>query len=1463
MAELQQTIQRTQARRDAWSEMATQKFSSSSDVYSSFKPASSWQNYDATRKRGFIEGFFQGVKDEPDYVPTMSEAIGASLTEFARSATEVGVEVFDPQRKELRANIEVIRRTDPQLADDMEASIGKRLSNEQLTRKGIFAVAEGALTVLPFFKVGRAGLAVVEAQNAARLAKLGSMGARLAASPTFRNFSTGGLYGAIYGGLYEGHVADDLDFKDLLKTAAIGGATGGALAGFGGIAVRTAAKGTRVVGTAFKTTAEVLAANVPDFIKAPTNPVGRKVYETIFSVGSNMERYYGDIGKNFVKMYQTAVRTANTDIGRVQLGMIENGLIKPPAVTAKAFKGVEFVGDNVELMSQYNRVLRGQGVYSDPIVRAKAIAADPRLEFLDLLRKDYGTKAQQSGVTETLLDLDTYLPKHTPEVELSKVTRAKLAGLSDDAAREAAFAKNDEMVKEMVENSVFNEKAFKTLNEAYEAYYDYVDFVVHGGRIRSLQNNSYLRHMVTKGEAATLEEAAGKIIADLKFKKQSLTPLAASLDFRRQVNLPWFDPNPARVLSVYSVDSAVRLQMAKTFGANDEVIHKMINDIRTDPVHGTEAIAEAKKFEHLVRVVTGQVERSALSERASAFVRALNIPKLAFAQILNVGQSLNTLLASDISSTAHGLSTLFREEQMRKAIESGVLHANFMREIFSYSTGGQKYADKFLQYSGFTWTEMFNRAAGAVAAEKWASRNFAAYMKAKGLSLSDDAGKATVVKMLENSREFERRVRLGGIEVQKQLLATFKQKFPDEDFQAAAGDLRAVRKRLAKMDDAYEGKIGKLQKSKSVLEKELSATAQPMTDQYVKDLQEAIGLYRAEIKRATPAALRVQEEGEPVRRFTQEEIQQSVDAAVRLRRETMGKIVEKLEEKFNEVRSLGTSFSDMPPAAQQVIGEVEKLTPDEKLGQSVGELGAAVREVDAEILRLTNEWSEKQSILENIQDAYKISEEKLAREFPEGLEYQKYLAGQRRKAGRKAMQFYSPNEEENLDFAEATLRLESENHKRFRMVTDDIDRNLSLKGEAFDAIGDWSDGAENTIYKEFTEVPDYDTLRYSAALKGKRGNQKAVIPFIVEEGGPDSVYRFTVEDSMNSVRRALDEAGLEFRTLIPTGKNQVDVVVFDSGSQLQTNVAGLNQTYGRITVEQYRGRGEFLGSFDTRADGARIYNSVIGEFERGGGTAGAAAGGDAASGVRGRETRRQGLPHRAVGIREEAILKELGVNVEEAALRGFLSQDDLIQAAQSFVDATQFGGRTIDLPQFASSPMGKVLFQFKTFAYQQIRFLSKQIKTDMVSRETRSVTRAFRNLFVLGAIFPMTGEVIADIRSLVTGSKRPTKFFDRYMDNLASAGAYGLLWDFWKSAEAGREAEFVAGPTLSEAMRFLEQTAVPALKGDVDRAGTNFSKQLLQSTGVGRIGVNALYPNRVQGESTWDALKEWTGYDEE
>lgn len=192
-------------------------------------------------------------------------------------------------------------------------------------------------------------------------------------------------------------------------------------------------------------------------------------------------------------------------------------------------------------------------------------------------------------------------------------------------------------------------------------------------------------------------------------------------------------------------------------------------------------------------------------------------------------------------------------------------------------------------------------------------------------------------------------------------------------------------------------------------------------------------------------------------------------------------------------------------------------------------------------------------------------------------------------------EFVSPNIEEgtNLDFA--LKQLKSQDHARAKSISSDIDKTLGLDSVVHDAIGDWTDGSENSLFTEISGNVDFDTLRYSAVVKGKSSNQKGVIPFRIESGGADRIYRINVPtDDIVSIQNKLNEFGVRFRTFVKSKKGETQIIVYDQGAQLAENIKKVGAFYGR-QIEEFEGQGEFIGG-DSRVEGLREYNRVIEEF---------------------------------------------------------------------------------------------------------------------------------------------------------------------------------------------------------------------------------------------------------------------------
>lgn len=192
--------------------------------------------------------------------------------------------------------------------------------------------------------------------------------------------------------------------------------------------------------------------------------------------------------------------------------------------------------------------------------------------------------------------------------------------------------------------------------------------------------------------------------------------------------------------------------------------------------------------------------------------------------------------------------------------------------------------------------------------------------------------------------------------------------------------------------------------------------------------------------------------------------------------------------------------------------------------------------------------------------------------------------------------FVSPNTRDSLKLEDAIRGMNSSEELDLLRQALQLECVVQRKITALRALGSWSDGAEHSILVR--TKADEATIRYVMSRLGRDSNQKAVIYFHPQSNGRARIYvlypprRFR---NYNSISRLLDQAGIAFRTLVPTRKS-TRVYIIDTENNLTTKVrAAAKRLKARIRSQV--GSASFVGDDSDREKGQTVFDREIKDYE--------------------------------------------------------------------------------------------------------------------------------------------------------------------------------------------------------------------------------------------------------------------------
>ena len=143
-------------------------------------------------------------------------------------------------------------------------------------------------------------------------------------------------------------------------------------------------------------------------------------------------------------------------------------------------------------------------------------------------------------------------------------------------------------------------------------------------------------------------------------------------------------------------------------------------------------------------------------------------------------------------------------------------------------------------------------------------------------------------------------------------------------------------------------------------------------------------------------------------------------------------------------------------------------------------------------------------------------------------------------------------------------------------------------------------------------------------------------------------------------------------------------------------------------------------------------------------------------------------------------------------------QNTLFRGAQQ----TQFMVTPMRRPLWWGTPGGRVVFQFKTFAMQQYRFLRDQVLQEVARGNPKP-------LAIYLGVAPVAGELVGNMKELVRDGRldRGDNGFARYLQKMIYVGGAGVIGDMWQAAQYEQFLEGALGPTASDLASWVEQSA--------------------------------------------------------
>lgn len=331
-----------------------------------------------------------------------------------------------------------------------------------------------------------------------------------------------------------------------------------------------------------------------------------------------------------------------------------------------------------------------QGIAPATSDRAQSVAAAASRGFAETMSEfqaQGGVVWLASGKVREALKRKFYFPQHTPTPK--------------------QLSEPGPVRRDVIENLVNHKRLAQTPEEAARMIDDFVDYVDTGG-----PKESTIQIMLRTKQASNRLEAIQK----LNRARDRFVTRDPSLEFAREVDLPFYDPNPMRVLPDSLLHQSMGVKRMEMFGQGNEKVDELVAAI-------ADAGGDANYVKHAAGRILGTInEPDQKVARVARALRALGTLKMTTTALLNVTQGpALTWTAGDFRAMVAG-ARHFTKAGRKFGKESGAAMESIVHEVMRAHGGESRAIGTYLKAIQMNRTEVWNRLGSAIGGADFVAR---------------------------------------------------------------------------------------------------------------------------------------------------------------------------------------------------------------------------------------------------------------------------------------------------------------------------------------------------------------------------------------------------------------------------------------------------------------------------------------------------------------------------------------------------------------------------------------------------------------------------------------------------------------------------------------------------------------------------------------------------------------------